>query len=111
MPKRSEYLEYLLELLHPLGSITARAMFGGFGIYRDGIIFAIVIADTLYFKTIAANQNDYTAAGSQPFTYRKRNGKTYTLSYWEVPLEVIEDQDTLLIWARKAHANSLKQQQ
>lgn len=108
MPKRSEYLEYLLELLQPLGYVTARAMFGGFGIYRDGVIFAIVIADTLYFKTTTDNQNDYTAAGSQPFTYSKSNGKTYALSYWEVPLEVIEDQDTLLIWARKAHATSLR---
>ncbi|QLQ33839.1 MAG: TfoX/Sxy family protein [Candidatus Thiothrix singaporensis] len=46
MPKPTEYLTYLLELLAPLGQVTHRSMFGGFGIYRDDVIFAIVISDT-----------------------------------------------------------------
>jgi DNA transformation protein len=108
MPKHSEYLDYTLELLAPLGQITSRSMFGGYGIYRDGVIFAIVIDETLYFKVTADNQADYMQAGSQPFTYSKSDGKTATMSYWEVPLEVLEDQDQLLAWARKAYATALK---
>lgn len=108
MSKPSEYLTYLLELLSPLGQVTSRAMFGGYGIYRDGVMFALVAYETLYFKVTADNQADYEQAGSQPFTYSKSDGKVAVMSYWEVPLEVLEDQDQLLDWARQAHASALK---
>jgi DNA transformation protein len=110
MPKHSEYLTYLLELLTPLGQVTSRSMFGGYGIYRDGVMFALVAYETLHFKVTADNQADYAQAGSQPFTYSKKDGKVAVMSYWEVPLEVLEDQDQLLEWARKAYATALKHQ-
>jgi DNA transformation protein len=62
-----EYLAYLLELLAPLHA-TSRAMFGGFGIYRNGLMFALVADDQLYAKVDASNKADYEEAGSQPFT-------------------------------------------
>lgn len=108
MPKPTEYLTYLLELLAPLGQVTHRSMFGGFGIYRDDVIFAIVINDTLYFKVTENNQADYEQAGSQPFTYSKKDGKVAVMSYWTVPADLLEDQDQLLEWARKAYATALK---
>lgn len=108
MPKQSEYLIYLLELLAPLGQVTSRSMFGGYGIYRDGVIFAIVIDETLYFKVTAENQANYEQAGSQPFTYSKKDGNVAVMSYWEVPTDLLEDQDQLLEWARKAYATALK---
>lgn len=108
MPKQSEYLTYLLELLAPLGQITSRSMFGGYGIYRDGVMFALVAYETLYFKVTADNQADYEQAGSQPFTYSKKDGKATVMSYWEVPTDLLEDQDQLLEWARKAYATALK---
>lgn len=110
MPKPSEYLTYLLELLAPLGQVTSRSMFGGYGIYRDGVMFALVADETLYFKVTANNQADYEQAGSQPFTYSKSNGKATVMSYWEVPLEVLEDQEQLINWARQAHATACQHQ-
>jgi len=43
----SEYVEYLKEVLELFGPITARKMFGGYGIYHNGLMFALVADDTL----------------------------------------------------------------
>ncbi len=50
MPLQKEFIAYLLELLEPLGSVKAKAMFGGFGIYRDDLMFGLVSKDTFYLK-------------------------------------------------------------
>lgn len=104
MPKaKSEYLEYIAEQLEGMGELSSRAMFGGYCLYQDKIPFAIIADDQLYFKVGVSNQSDYEAAGSKPFTYAGKKGKPVSLSYWEVPSEVLEDVDTLLEWARKAY--------
>ncbi len=108
MPKQSEYLTYLLELLAPLGQVTSRAMFGGYSIYHDDVTFGIVVDETLYFKVTADNQADYEQAGSQPFSYSKKDGTVAVMSYWTVPADLLEDQDQLLVWARKAYDTALK---
>lgn len=108
MAKQSGYLTYLLDLLSPLGQVSSRSMFGGYGIYRDGVMFALVAYETLHFKVTADNQADYEQAGSQPFTYNKQDGKATVMSYWEVPTDLLEDQDQLLEWARKAYATAVK---
>lgn len=99
--------EFLVEHLMPLGHATARAMFGGFGIYLDGVIVALVAEDVAYLKADAINQPDFEAAGSQPFTYDGAN-RTVAMSYWEIPAEVLEDPEELRTWAAKARAASLR---
>ena len=37
MARSSEFVEFVLESLRPLGGVSARRMFGGFGIYKDGL--------------------------------------------------------------------------
>jgi DNA transformation protein len=48
MPTRSQFVEFLIDQLQPLGGVSARAMFGGWGVYLDGRMFALVAEDTLY---------------------------------------------------------------
>ncbi|MEZ5453636.1 MAG: TfoX/Sxy family protein [Thiothrix sp.] len=108
MPKQSEYVTYLLELLAPLGQVSARSMFGGHGIYRDDVMFGLVADETLYFKVTTDNQAAYEQAGSQPFSYSKKDGKVAVMSYWTVPADLLEDQDQLLEWAREAYNIALK---
>ena len=50
MAKQSDYVIYLFELLTDFGDVEAKSMFGGFGLYLDGLMFAIVADDALYFK-------------------------------------------------------------
>lgn len=46
-----DYCDYAIDLLSPWAKVTARKMFGGYGIYRQGKMFAIIVDDTLYFKS------------------------------------------------------------
>ena len=75
-----DYRDYILDILKPFGAVTARAMFGGHGLYRDGLIFAIIAEDALYFKADKEISTFFETSGSQPFNYESR-GKIIALSY------------------------------
>jgi DNA transformation protein len=104
MPVSREYLEYIIDQLKAFGPVNARRMFGGAGIYHDGVFFGLVADDTLYFKVDDRSRQDYTDAGMGPF---KPFG-TYAMSYYEVPADVLEDSDNLKEWATKAVAAAMK---
>lgn len=101
----SDYVNYCLEILAPCGAITARAMFGGHGLYRNGLIFGLIADDVLYFKVDSQSQQAYRAYGSTPFTYEK-NGKTYAMSYYQVPGTVLENTVLLATFVDEACAIS-----
>jgi DNA transformation protein len=103
MPRSREFVEFVLEQMALFGRVRARAMFGGFGIYRDDRIFAIIIDDRLYFKTDAATRGEFEAKGLGPFTYVMR-GRSVTMPYFEAPPEVFEEPETMRRWAQLAYA-------
>jgi DNA transformation protein and related proteins len=77
-------------------------MFGGFGLYRDGVIFGILRSDgDIYLKCDEETVELFRAAGSQPFAYNKE-GQRFTLSYWTLPSEALDDSDALTLWAGRA---------
>lgn len=76
-------------------------MFGGYGIYKEGLIAGIVVRDELYFKVDAASVKDYEVMGSEAFTYDV-NGKTVKMSYWQVPLDIMEDEELLGRWFERS---------
>lgn len=105
MPRSREFVQFVLEQMASFGRVRARAMFGGFGIYRDEHIFAIIVDDRLYFKTDAATRGEFEARGLSAFTYILR-GKPVTMSYFEAPPEVFEEPDTMQHWAQMAYATA-----
>lgn len=82
-------------------------MFGGFGIYRDGLMFGLVASDVLYLKADAENRGAYEAAGSEPFSYTARR-KQVILSYWRAPEDALESGAAMQEWARSAFAAALR---
>jgi uncharacterized protein (TIGR02453 family) len=102
MSVSESYRDYVLEQLGCMGQVTAKNMFGGVGLYLDGLFFALIANDTLYFKVDGTNRPDYEAAGMGPF--RPYGDKSYAMKYYEVPVEVLEDRETLRLWANKALA-------
>lgn len=94
--RQQEFVSYILEdQLASLSGLSSRPMFGGFGLYCDGVIVGIVIEDELYLKVDATNKPHYVAMGSSPFSYRRNGGKEVALSYWKVPLEALEERERL----------------
>lgn len=91
MKASPEYLNFIMDKLSPIGGIRSRAMFGGYGIFYEGSMFALIAEDTLYFKVNESNRAMYKKAQSRPFPHG--------ISYWEVPTEVIEENSKLLDWA------------
>jgi DNA transformation protein and related proteins len=89
---------FILEQLADVESLQARAMFGGIGLYADGVFFGIVAADTLYLKVDDSNRSRYEAAGMAAF--KPYADKPMSMSYYQVPVNVLEDHDELAVWAR-----------
>lgn len=81
-------------------------MFGGYGIYRNDVMFAIIVDDRLYFKTDGVTSKEFTARGLTPFTYVAR-GKTITMQYYEAPPEVFEEPEATRTWAEQALGTAL----
>ncbi len=102
-----DYLHYVLDLLSELEKVTYRAMFGGYGIYLNGIIFAIIADDELYFKVDQTSIDMYKKYNSEPFSYTTKNGKKAVMSYWQVPCSVLEDDKTILEYAKAAYNASI----
>jgi DNA transformation protein and related proteins len=101
MAVSDDFRDFVLEQLAPAGRVTPRAMFGGVGLYLDGLFFALIDDDTLYFKADEATRLRYQQAGSKPFCpFPDRPDQS--MAYWQVPAEVLEDADQLATWAREA---------
>jgi DNA transformation protein len=102
MAKKNEFITFLLELLEPLGSVEAKSMFGGFGIYGQGLMFGLVSEDTFYLKVDEVNRGEFEGKGLPRFTY-ERKGKTLSMSYYQAPPEAMENTEVLCGWAQKAY--------
>ena len=103
----SNYLEYVMEILAPYGEMTSKPMFGGHGIYKNGVIVAFIAYDELYFKVDESNKSQYKKLDSEPFIYEAK-GKTTAMSYWKVPMEILEDEDQIGVWLDQSYEISLK---
>ena len=98
-PKRDGFTDFVLDQLSDLPGLTCRAMFGGQGLYCGRVFFGIVHKGRLYFKTNASTAPRYREREMTPF----RPNATQTLnSYYEVPVDVLEDAGELMIWAQQA---------
>ena len=91
MAADKDFLNHVIDLLAPLGGISSRAMFGGYGIYHEGDMFALISDTGLHFKVNETNLAAYQNAGSSQFK---------PMPYYEVPGDVIEDTNALHEWAK-----------
>ena len=105
----NEFIEYLHEVFVRFGPISAKRMFGGYGIYHDGLMFALVVDDTLYLKADAENVDAFVEADLPPFQYL-RQGKLTRLGYYQAPPKMLEQSDEAAIWARRSFAAAVRAQ-
>ncbi len=102
MAPSASYLDYIKDLFAPFGDITIRKMFGGAGVYCDGAIFAITGDEGLWLKVDDVTRAEFEAAGLGPFTFEFENGKSGSMSYYNAPEDIYDDNDELTRWAELA---------
>lgn len=102
MAKDRDFNDYIVnDVMKDIPGITSRSMFGGWGIYQNGIFFALISDCELYFKVDSANIEDYRKRGSHPFVYENK-GRKMEMSYWLIPEEILEDRALLPEWIEKS---------
>lgn len=102
MPVSDEYLTYVADQLECLGPVQSKRMFGGAGLYFDGLFFAVIADDVLYFKVDDSNRADYEAEGMEAFRPFPDKNRSMVMGYYQVPIDVLENKETLKEWAEKA---------
>ncbi len=107
MPLSPGFSDYVVELLAGMGRVQARRMFGGAGLFRDGIMFGVLLNDVVYFRVDEALQADLKALGSEPWVYT-RNGEAREMGYWRMPETAADDPDEAAEIGRRAYAAAVK---
>ncbi len=92
------------EFFTSFGAVQVRRMFGGAGLYADGVMFGLVSDGQIYLKADAATAPDFEREGCTPFAYGTKTGKRAVMSYWRLPDRLYDDPDELARWARSALA-------
>jgi DNA transformation protein and related proteins len=94
------YRTFVIESLGRIEPVTARAMFGGVGLYARGLFFGLIDDDVLYFKVDGSTRGAYEDAGSGPFRPAGEGGAA--MAYYELPAELLEGADGLRPWMEAA---------
>ena len=106
----NEFVEYVRDIIEQFDPINIRKMFGGYGIYKNGLMFALIADNELYFKADIKAAELFESYGSSPFTYD--NGKKLVkMSYWQVVPEVFDDQEMMRQWIDIAYDVAVKAKQ
>ena len=99
MNKKDEsFKDFILDQLQELDGVEARRMFGGYGLYQDETFFAIVHKGRLYFNIDEATVGEYRKHRMKPF---RPNAKQTLKSYYQVPVEIVENAEQLAQWAKR----------
>jgi DNA transformation protein and related proteins len=109
MASSKEFIEFLHEVFESFGPIQAKRMFGGYGIYHDGLMFGLVIDNQLYLKSDAENLVFFEAQGLGPFIYNMK-GKAVQLSYHQAPEAMLNERELAAQWARQSWDAALRAQ-
>jgi DNA transformation protein len=96
--------DHIVEMFASFGPVAVRRMFGGAGIYADGVMFALLADGEIYLKADATTQGDFEAEGMGPFAYETGKGKRAVMSYWRMPARLYDEPEELARWARAALA-------
>ena len=102
-----ELVSYIVDLMQSIGPVYAKRMFGGHGIFLDGLMFALIADGVLYLKADAETVNDFIDKDLEVFTYNKK-GKQFQMHYYQAPDKALEDGEVMSLWANNAYSVALR---
>ncbi len=108
MSVSASFKEFLIEQMAGFGPVTIRAMFGGAGVIRNGLMFALIDDEVLYLKADDTTKAAFVAENLSQFTYTSRGGKLMEMAYWRIPERCLDDSDEMAHWCRLAYGVALK---
>ncbi|MGP4842508.1 TfoX/Sxy family protein [Marinobacter sp. 1Y8] len=104
---KDEFAAFIVDQMQLVGPAVSRRMFGGHGVYMDGLMFALISDNTLYLKVDGESRQLFENEGLQPFAFN-RKGKVITMSYFQAPDEAMESPDAMHNWANLAYGAALR---
>lgn len=102
-----EFAAYVTDLLQAIGPVTHRRMFGGFGIFLEGLMFGLIADNVFYLKVDDENRERFEELDLPAFTYHKQ-GKPMQLSYRQAPEEALENAEIMAQWGNLAYGAALR---
>jgi len=107
-PLHDGLVAHILDMLGDWGGVSARRMFSGYGLFRQGAMFGLISGDTLYLRVDGRNRPDFVAAGSRVFRYRRAPAREIEIrGYMECPPDILEDAEAMLRWANASASAAL----
>lgn len=103
----SEFVDNLQEVFVLFGPVQARRMFGGYGIFHDGLMFGLVADEVLYLKADGNSSAEFEKRGLGQFEYEKKS-KKIKMSYYMAPEEIFDDPEEAKVWASLAFDAALR---
>jgi DNA transformation protein len=101
--------DHIRDVFSGLGPVSIRKMFGGKGVYHQGLIVGVLLSTgELLLKADATSAPDFAAAGATQWAYEARSGKAAHMPYWSIPDSAMDDPDELSSWTRKAYEAALR---
>ena len=104
-PEEKEFIHYVVGLMQSIGPVNAKFMFGGYGIFLEGLMFGLVADSVLYLKADKETESEFKSKGLEKFTYNKK-GKEFKMSYYQAPEAALEDEGEMSLWAAKAFSTA-----
>ena len=101
----------LVDIFQAFGPVQVRRMFGGHGVYRDTLMFALESDGVIFLKADDSSKALFDEAGAWPFAYAKQGGRTVVMSFWSLPDAALDDPAEAARWADLALAAARRAQQ
>ena len=108
--RKQAFADHVAGLMAGFAPVQVKPMFGGFGIYRDGLMFAIIVDEMLYIKADDESRGRFEARGLTPFTYETKRGSKSSLNYHQAPPEVYDEPEHMVAWSRLGWECAVRQQ-
>lgn len=105
--EEQEFVSYVVDMMQTIGPVYSKKMFGGHGIFLEGLMFALIADNELYLKADRESEGDFSERGLEPFTYNKK-GKLIEMSYFQAPEEAMEDSEIINEWGNKGYRAALR---
>jgi DNA transformation protein len=93
---------HIRDLFAAFGAVEVRRLFGGAGIYADGVMFALISGGQIYLKTDDTLTPAFAAEGCRAFEYGAKGNRRAINSFWQMPDRLYDDADELAAWARRS---------